>query len=342
MEDRWQILSLHRKSRHAGVWNGGFCSALGERGEHRLIENADQWTEAERAEAIRGADILLTAWDAPPVPLSLIAEPGRLRYICHVNGEIRKIIDRAFIESGFAVSNWGPAPGRRIAEGAVALLLASLKQIPNHVVLKHGPGWIHPDPQWTGSLQGLHVGIYGFGVIGRECARLLKVFGAHLTVFDPYANEGVEGIERADSLDTLFSKCAAVVIAAGLNDQTRHSVGASLLRQLPDGGIVVNVARGAIVDQTALLAEVRQGRLRAALDVLDTDGNDWMPPEHPDRHLPHLILTGHTIGGASWNEAISGNNLSDAHTICLSNLDRFMAGQPPLYSFDLTRYDRST
>ncbi|MCC5841002.1 MAG: hypothetical protein JJT96_12865 [Opitutales bacterium] len=315
---------------------------MSDRGEHRLIENAAAWTEAERAEAIREADILLTAWDAPPVPLSLIAEPGQLRYICHVNGEIRRIIDRPFIEAGFLVTNWGPAPGRRIAEGAVALLLASLKQIPEHVALKRGEGWTHPDPQWTGSLDGLPVGIYGFGVIGRECARLLKAFGSDLVVFDPYSKEGMEGIERADSLATLFSKCAAVVIAAGLNDETRHSVGASLLSLLPDGGIVVNVARGAIVDQAALLAEVRQGRLRAALDVLDTDGEDWMPPENPDRLLSHLILTAHTVGGASWNRTISGNKLNDAQSICLSNLDRFMAGEPPLYSFDLQRYDRST
>ncbi|MCC5806406.1 MAG: hypothetical protein JJU00_08780 [Opitutales bacterium] len=339
-----ELLSLHKSVPHAGVWTPVFQEELKRRGNYRLFDNTRDWDAERIAETVRGADVLVTAWDAPALPESLAADPGRLRYICHVNGAIRSYVPRAWVERGMAVSNWGPAPARRVAEGALALLLGSLKQLSEHVIAKRSGEWRLPRPDWSGSVDGLRLSVFGLGVIGKAFLEFVRPLNPALTGFDPYLADWPEGMRRAGSLDELFTGCDAVVIAAGLNDETRRSVDARRLAMLPEGGIVVNVARGGIIDQDALLAEVRQGRLRAALDVLDTGGKDWFEPDDPARQLPNLLLTAHAVAANGWNAALRGaaGELRDFHRICLDNIDRFRAGEPVEHAFDLDRYDRST
>ncbi len=339
-----ELLSLHKSAPHAGVWTPVFQDELRKRGNYRRFESTSDWDAARLAETVRGADVLVTAWDSPALPAALAEDPGRLRYICHVNGAIRSYVPRALVERGMTVTNWGPAPARHVAEGALALLLGSLKQLPEHVIAKRAGQWRVARPDWAGSVNGLRLGVFGLGVIGRAFVDFVRPLGPELIGYDPYLKEWPEEVRRVDSLDGLFTDCDAIVIAAGLNEETRRSVDARRLAMLPEGGIVVNVARGGLVDQDALLAEVRKGRLRAALDVLDTGGKDWFEPDDPARQLPNLILTAHAVGAQGWNAALRGSEgqLRDFHKICLGNIDRFRAGEPVEHAFDLIRYDLST
>ena len=135
----------------------------------------------------------------------------------------------------------------------------------------------------------------------------------------------------------------AVVITAALTAQTRGSVHAERLARLPDGGIVINVARGAIIDQDALFAELERGRLRAGLDVLDSGGKDFAEPGHPCRQWPNLLLTGHTISRNPWNGKLyNANRLTRLQRVGIDNLRRFVLGKPLQFTFDTARYDRST
>lgn len=339
-----ELLSLHKSIPNAQIWTPRFRDELAARGNHRFYENTGDWEAGRIAETVRAADVLVTAWDAPALPVALVDNPGRLRYICHVNGAIRGYVPRGLIERGMHVSNWGPAPAWRVAEGALALLLGSLKQISEHVIAKRAGAWRVARPDWSGSVRGLRLGVFGLGVIGSAFIEMARPLRPELFGHDPYRKDWPDGVAKVDSLDALFGDCDAVVIAAGLNEETRHSVDARRLAMLPDGGVVVNVARGGIVDQTALLAEVGAGRLRAALDVLDTRGKDWFEPDDPARQLPNLILSAHSIAAHGWNATLRGEEgmLRDFHRICLANIDRFMAGKPIEHTFDLDRYDRST
>lgn len=338
------LVVLHHHTPSNKVWTPRFCLTLAEHYSFTSYSETASWNEEQKVAVIREAEILLTSWSSTPVPKCLAENPGNLKYICHINGEIRKLIDRAFIERGFVVSNWGSAPGSGVAEGGVALLLASLKCIPEHVMEKHGDQWALSRREWIGSITQMRLGIMGMGAVGRDLVRLLKPFQGELFGFDPYASDWPEEVNRANSLDELFATVDAIILAAGLNEETRHAVNAARLALLPDGGIVVNVGRGGLVDQEALLAEVQAGRLRAALDVLDTNGEDWLPPGHPARKLKHLILTAHSVATSDWNRTLPGRE--DAFVpyqeICLDNLQRYSRGESPRYTFDLTRYDRST
>jgi len=129
------------------------------------------------------------------------------------------------------------------------------------------------------------------------------------------------------------------VIHAGLCDATRRSVTSELLAKLPRHGVVVNTARGGIVDQAALFAELEAGRLRAGLDVLEPD---TLPPDHPARAWENLILTAHHVENPWPLDGRPATRLTPMQRACVENLRRFAAGEPLLYPMDRTRYLRNT
>lgn len=338
-----RLLYMARKTANPAFWTSEFVDELKGIGELAIYENADDWKGADLAARCREADVLLTDWSAPALPEELADNPGRLHYICHINGSIRYWIPRRFIEKGIRVTNWGDLPADGVAEGALTLLLAVLKQlVPQTDHIRSGNWAMKGDP-WTGSLHGLRVGVHGLGVIGKRFLELAAPFNPRFKAFDPYLENWPEAVERVSSLNDLCENVDCLVVTAGLTEETRCSLTGKHFAKLPDGGIVINVARGAILDQPALFAELESGRLRAGLDVLDTDGKDWLPPGHPARSWPNLLLTAHAIGRSPWNRMARGaSGFSEHQELVIANLNRFVASEPLLHSFDLDRYDRST
>jgi phosphoglycerate dehydrogenase-like enzyme len=324
-----------------------FLEAINACGALTIYENTGEWTEQQTVETIGRHDVLLTGWGSRRIPASIAAKPGRLRYICHLTGTLRGVIPGDLINSDIPVTNWGDAPAGNVAEAAFTLLLASLRNIPHHVLQPYDPHcpWKTSDAttETCGKLSDLRLGCYGFGAIAQHFHQLCIPFQPAFGIYDPFAKEIPSGCLRFEDLDNLFAWADAVAIHAGLNATTRHSVGARQLAMLPDGGIIINTARGGIIDQNALFAELRAGRLRAGLDVLD--GRDCLEPEDADmRQLPNLILTSHVLGRASWPPPRQGEKqrLSNLHLIALDNLNRFKTGQPLRFVMDAKRYELST
>jgi phosphoglycerate dehydrogenase-like enzyme len=190
---------------------------------------------------------------------------------------------------------------------------------------------------WGGTAEGLRVGIYGMGFAGRAFVPMGQGMGFALSGYDPYVPESQwpGGVGRASSLAELFAGIQALVVCAASTPETCNSVSRQLLACLPDGGVVINTARGAIIEQEALFAELLSGRLRAGLDVLEPD---YLPREHPVRQLTNCILTCH-VGPKNCFNAPS---LGRAERYALENLRRFVAGEPLQWAIDLNRYDRMT
>lgn len=315
-----------------------FRESLKSVGELKIIEGASSLSEAEIISRIRGCEVLLTGWGVVPIPVAVAKEPGSLRYICNLTGSLRSFVPREVIQGGIPVTNWGDAPAFQVAEGAFALLLACLKNFRLHIEEKRGGAWRLSNPELMGTLRGLRLGLYGFGVIGRQFYQLCQPFQPEIRIFDPFIPELPEGAIRVDILDELFANSDAIAIHAGLTPETRHSVGAAQLALLPEHGILVNTARGGIIDQKALFAELEAGRLRAGLDVLDAP--DFLPPDHPARHWPNLILTSHQVEGSDWRQG--NDRLLPLHEVAIDNLRRYDAGEPLRFVMDLQRYDLST
>ncbi|MGG1556347.1 NAD(P)-dependent oxidoreductase [Paenibacillus ferrarius] len=316
---------------------GPFLDALREFGELTVIRNDGTMTDEEMASHIRAHDVLLTIWGSSPVPEQIAQNPGRLSYICNISGGIKGWIPLSIIEAGIPVTNWGDAIAADVAEAAFTLLLASLKELlPQQLAVRSG-GW-HRNDRRVGMMYGLRIGIYGMGVIGRKFVDFLRPFECHIHYYDPYLSSTttLEGCKRYDGLVELAADCDVLVIHAGLTEETRNSVNAEVLSHLADYSIVINTARGDIIDQDALFAELQTGRLRAGLDVIAD--HDRLADDHPARMWPNVLFTAHDLFYATWNMP----KLQRYERICLDNLQRFRDGQPLLFKFDRNRYLRST
>lgn len=332
---------LHMAARRSQLSGSGlFGKALKEFGELSVLEQAHTLSDAEAAAQMREADVLITMWGARRIPPTLARDPGRVRYILNLTGTCRAFVPVEIIRSPICVTNWGDAAAGCVAEGAMALLLAVLKDLRGRTEAIRGGSTAGARRMGlpSGTLKGLRLGIYGCGFIGSRFVELVTPFGPELLAYDPFANPIPPNCREVGSIEELFDESEAVAIHAGLTDMTRRSVTAALLAKLPDHGILINTARGEIVDQDALFAELKAGRLRAGLDVLDND--DALPPGHEARGWPNLVLTNHDIASAYW--PVRDPRLSDSEKVALDNLRRFVTGQPLRFRMDEQRYALST
>ena len=335
------IRVLHMARRRTQIDPQGILAAeIRKIADLEIVDQTSQMQEEKVAELMRGADVLITNHASTPIPASVAGNPGRLKYVLNLGGTCRATVPIEIIRAGIKVTNWGDTPAQSVAEGAAALLLAVLKDLRGRVDgLKEGRGGTaRALGLRSGTLNGTKLGLYGCGVIGGRFVEMMRPFRPQMTVFDPYARSIPDGCRRVGSLEELFDDAEAIVVWAGLSDETRGSVTAGLLAKLPDGGIVINAARGEIIDQEALFSELRRGRLRAGLDVLASD--NYFSQGHEAHAWPNLLLTCHDVNSAHWPERPEA--LGYAGEIVIDNLKRFVAGEPLRFEMDETRYLRSS
>lgn len=174
------------------------------------------------------------------------------------------------------------------AEWVCAVMLAAYRELPRFVLAQAEGRWDYTN---TDELAGKRVLVLGAGSIGQAVRDRLSVFEVEVDLVARSPRDGVYGI---DALPKLLPHVDAVVVLLPSTDETRGFVDAEFLGRMRDGALLVNAARGTIVDTDALLAELQSGRLRAAVDVTDPEP---LPPGHPLWSAPGLLLTPHV--GAS-------------------------------------------
>lgn len=176
------------------------------------------------------------------------------------------------------------------AELAVALVLASLRGIDDFArAMPHGE-WIHDR---RSSLVDRNVLIIGAGGVGQAIAHRLIPFGTEVTLV---ARSQRPGVVASSELPSLLPEADIVVLAVPLNMHTSGLVDDSFLSRMREGSLLVNVARGGVVDTQALVRHAQQGRIRAALDVTDPEP---LPPEHPLWRIPGVLISPHVGGNTS-------------------------------------------
>lgn len=302
---------------------------------------------AEYAQLLRNYDVILTSWSAPAIPDELATNPGNLKYLCHITGEMRGQISEELVSSPYlTVTNWGDAPAYGVAEGAFALLMTMVKDLPLHIknAAANNLNTMEEDRQTT--LYKRRIGIYGMGVIAKKFIEFLRPFCPIIYGYDPYAKDIPEGVIMVDSLEELFGNSQIMVIHAGLTEETRGSVNKKLLAMLPDGGIVINTARGGIIDWEAMREEILSNRLRVCLDVVGrgvkgTHSVSDMPEvDDPVRFCDNAVFTAHHVSKNQWG--IDPEELVFADLNCLDNLERFSKGEPLKFVMTPARYKLST
>lgn len=228
--------------------------------------------------------------------LPLLAGLPRLRLVQTLTAGFEHAVP--YLPDGVALANAPGVHDASTAELAVTLTLAVLRGVPEFVRAQDEGCWLADDSIRHRALADQRVLVVGFGGVGQAVARRMLAFETTVTGVAtrprPAGPEGVP-VHGVAELPDLLPRHDVVVLATPLTDATRCLVDAAFLAAMPDGAVLVNVARGPVVDTDALLAELRDGRLLAALDVTDPEP---LPDDHPLWRAPGVLVTPH-VGGAT-------------------------------------------
>ena len=272
------------------------------------------------------ADAAVTGWGTRAPTPALLDRARRLRVISHTAGSVRWL-PRPALERGVVVTNAQAAIARTVAEYCLMHTLLWLRRTQSFAG-GGGPGEGRPR---TETLYGKTVGLVGFGHVGRLFRQLLAPFGCRILVSDPALTaEDAErqAVELAD-LPTLLRTCRVVSLHAPDIPATRGLIGEAELALLADGALLVNSARGRLVETGALTEALWPGRFSAVLDVTEPEP---LPPDHPLRTLPHVLLTPHIAGPTD-------DELPEMTRLALADLARVLRGDAPRHGVSLAAYD---
>ena len=283
------------------------------------------WTSTELAEKLSGYDAIITGWGSPKFTHAVLAAADRLKLIAHSAGSIKAMLPLSVFERDIAVTHGAGVIAPAVAEMTLLFIMMCLR--PFHKIdraMKAGEPWGSVKAAGMGQeIVGQRIGVVGVGYTGRQVIALLQALNVEIWVYDPYLSReqadelGVRKVELAD----LFVNCPIVTLQAPPTKETYRMIGAKELSLLQDGAVFINTARGHLVDHEALLAELKTGRFRAALDVFDPEP---LSDDSPLRTLDNVIITPHI--GAATRQARRRQGQA-----MVEEIERFFSGKPLQY-----------
>jgi phosphoglycerate dehydrogenase-like enzyme len=253
-------------------------------------------------------------WIPPLVPLAdipgLVRAMPKLRLIQTVTAGVEPY--RPHVPDGVTLCNARGVHDAGTAEWAVGAMIAVLREFPEFAVAQRTGEWTY---RYTGALADATVLILGYGSIGAALERRLAGFEVEILRVARTPRDGVYG---EDELPRLLPRADVVVLLVPATAATAGLVDAGFLAHMKDGAVLVNAARGPVVDTDALLAELTAGRLRAALDVTDPEP---LPPGHPLWTAPGVFITPHVAGSTPASQRRLMGYLR-------AQFGRYLAGEP--------------
>lgn len=270
----------------------------------------------------------------------------RLRWVQLSSAGADHLLDKPIMRSDIAITTASGIHAVPIAEYVLGSMLAFARRFHMYLPMQQKHEW--PKGRWSallgGELRGATIGIIGYGSIGREIGRLAKAFGMRVLASKrnparredtgyrvPGAGDArmeyVDQVFGPDELSEMVSACDYVVAALPLTPETRGLVSESVIRAMKPTAYFVNISRGEVVDEEALIRALREGNIAGA--GLDVFRQEPLPPDSPLYDLPNVILTPHISGAtAAYNDR--------ATDLFAENLRRYLAGESLLNLVDKT------
>jgi phosphoglycerate dehydrogenase-like enzyme len=289
-------------------------------------------------EPIDDVEVLLRGWLSSDAFDRLLARAPRLNYVHSASAGVERALTPAARERGIVITNARGVFSRPIAEYVLMMILAISRRLPGLLELQRERTW---QPLEGVELRDVTVGIVGLGSIGRAVGALATAFGCRVVAVRRRSEAGAAGsadseersfgeimLDRVggpESLPELLGESDFVVLAAPLTAETEDMIDAGALDAMKSTAWLINVARGRLIDERALLEALRDGRIGGA--VLDTFREEPLPPTSPFYDLSNIIVTPHT----SWSSA---RVLDRSVELFCDNLRRYAAGEPLLNVVD--------
>jgi phosphoglycerate dehydrogenase-like enzyme len=278
--------------------------------------------KAELLTILPQADGCITGWGVAQLDAEVIAAAPRLKAVAHMGSSVKRFVSEALWARGIQVTTAAPALAEDVAITSLGLILAGLKRIwPLGQHLRAG-GW-RDSPYWPSrEIRHKTVGIIGASHVGRHLIRLLKPFAVQILLYDPFvtAEQAVAlGVEPV-ALEALLERADVVSLHAPANPATYQLLNAGRLALMKDEALLINTARGSLIDEAALIAELGKGRFFAFLDVTDPEP---LAGDSPLRRLENVVVLPHLAGCIE--------DCSHMGEMAVEELRRFFAGEAPLY-----------
>jgi len=265
-------------------------------------------------DSVQDVRFYVTPYQMGPAVGDVLPRMRSLEVVQTLSAGVDNVRDR--VPEGVVLCNGRGIHDSSTAELTLALVLASLRDVPGMVRDQDARRW---STRWRPALADRRVLLVGYGAIGRAIESRLLPFETEVVRVARTARVEESGpVHGFDELPALLPGADVVVLICPLTDETRGLVDAGFLARMKDGALLVNMARGGVVDSPALLAELHAERLMAAVDVVDTEP---LPADSPWWDAPGLLVSPH-VGGASsamWPRA---------HRLVAEQLRRYAAGEP--------------
>lgn len=293
-------------------------------------------TEALALSLMQDADGCLTGWKSPTFSPAFLEAAPRLKIIAHSAGSIKAMllpVKAALQQQGIHVTSAAASMAIGVAEFTLGMMVITMKRVWRFTELTRQGAWRPAEElHRVKELYGATIGVVAASLVGRQMIRLLRAFEVTILVYDPYlsAREAAAlGVKKVP-LEILMKTSDVVTIHAPKVAQTRHMINRDNLRLMKDGAILINTARGSVIDEQALIHELKSGRITACLDVTDPEPP---APDSPFRKLPNVILTPHIAGAVAENRLRNGKQAVD-------DLERFFKRGRVVHAVNLKHWDR--
>jgi phosphoglycerate dehydrogenase-like enzyme len=289
-------------------------------------------------EPVDDVEVLLRGWLSSDAFDRLLARAPRLTWVHSASAGVERALTPAARERGIVITNARGVFSRPIAEYVLMMILAVSRRLPGLLELQRERTW---QPLEGVELRDVTVGIVGLGSIGRAVGALATAFGCRVVAVRRRSEQGAAGateipsfgevmLERVggpETLPQLLAESDFVVLAAPLTPETEDMIDAAALAAMKPTAWLINVARGRLIDERALVNALRDGTIGGA--ILDTFRDEPLAPSSPFYDLANVIVTPHT----SWS---SGRVLDRSVELFCDNLRRYSAGEPLLNVVDPT------
>ena len=277
-------------------------------------------TPEELHEKLRGVDIALTGWGTALFDGTVLEGNDRLKLIAHTGGSVTPVMSDEAYDRGIRVISGNEMYAESVAESVIAYALAALRRIPEYLDRTKNGGWYEAGEVWEGLLDQT-VGIVGFGMTTRHLLRMGKAFRLQFKLLEkPYLTKEVQeeyGFTTAP-LEEIFSTCKIVSLHCGMTKSYYHLVNKRLLSMMPDGSLLINTARGPVIDERDLVEELKKNRIRAVLDVYEEEP---LPAESELRRLPNALCIPH-MGGPTFDRRWL------ITMALIDNIEKMLRGEP--------------
>lgn len=252
-------------------------------------------TPEEIIEMAHDADVLLTGWASHTLTRAHVEQLPNLKLIAHTGSTISYLVTQDVYETGVQIISGNELFGKSVAEGALCYILASLRQLEYYMNKMRTGGYREGREFSIRGFFGKKVGIIGFGAIAKHFVQLTSYFGNEVLIYSTHLTdeEAAKYGARTATLEEIFSQCDVISIHAGRTAKTEGLVSRRLMEMMKPDALLVNTARGQIIDEPAMVELLQQKRFFAAIDVLCVEPP---APDHPIRKCENALLIPH-MGG---------------------------------------------